>query len=162
MKYRKLRIAWSVAWGVMAALVVLLCVRSYRAADTVVWRHQAGHAVRVQSCLGSIRVAVVSDKPRRVLVQAVLDGLAEVERAEPSRYSVKVIRGRVKKYDIHSDFVDDTVGSALPHWIVALCCAALAVVPWVRHITWRFSLRTLFIVLTVLAVELGLAVYVSR
>src|SRR5262245_43357240 len=29
MRYRKLRIAWSVVWGVVAVLLVVLCVRSY-------------------------------------------------------------------------------------------------------------------------------------
>ena len=33
MKHRKLRIAWSVAWGVAAALLIVLWPRSYYAAD---------------------------------------------------------------------------------------------------------------------------------
>ena len=35
MKYRKLRIAWSVAWGVVAVLLCVLWVRSYWWADDV-------------------------------------------------------------------------------------------------------------------------------
>jgi len=33
MRFRKLRIAWSVAWGVAAVLLVALCVRSYFVAE---------------------------------------------------------------------------------------------------------------------------------
>src|SRR5690242_15343552 len=33
MKYRKLRIAWSVVWGVVAALLIVLWVRSYLKVD---------------------------------------------------------------------------------------------------------------------------------
>jgi hypothetical protein len=29
MKHRKLRIAWSVAWGLLAVLLIALCVASY-------------------------------------------------------------------------------------------------------------------------------------
>ena len=35
MRYRKLRIAWSVAWGVVAALLCVLWVRSYGHLDRV-------------------------------------------------------------------------------------------------------------------------------
>src|SRR5690348_17214413 len=37
MKHRKLRIAWSVAWGVVAVLMVPLWVRSYWIEDIVHW-----------------------------------------------------------------------------------------------------------------------------
>ena len=35
MRYRKLRIAWSVGWGVVAVLLCVLWVRSYRWIDEV-------------------------------------------------------------------------------------------------------------------------------
>jgi hypothetical protein len=35
MKYRNLRIAWSVAWGVVCLLLVVLWVRSYWWADAI-------------------------------------------------------------------------------------------------------------------------------
>jgi hypothetical protein len=35
MKYRKLRIAWSVAWGIVAVLLIALWVRSYWVADVI-------------------------------------------------------------------------------------------------------------------------------
>jgi hypothetical protein len=47
----------------------------------------------------------------------------------------------------------------LPHWFPVLVAPTLAVVPWLR---WRYSLRTLLIATTVVAVVLGLAVYAAR
>ena len=38
MKYRKLRIAWSVTWGVAAVLLIALWVRSYSVHDVVYGR----------------------------------------------------------------------------------------------------------------------------
>ena len=38
MRFRKLRIAWSVAWGVVAVLLVVLWVRSYRVCDVIKWQ----------------------------------------------------------------------------------------------------------------------------
>jgi hypothetical protein len=49
----------------------------------------------------------------------------------------------------------------VPHWFFVISCSALAAVPW---FPWskRFSLRTLLIATTLLAVVLGLAVWASR
>jgi hypothetical protein len=38
MKHRKLRIAWSVAWGIVVVLLIALWVRSYWIADIVYYR----------------------------------------------------------------------------------------------------------------------------
>jgi hypothetical protein len=42
-----------------------------------------------------------------------------------------------------------------PHWLPVLQCATFAAVPWIR----RFSLRTLLIATTLIAVVLGLIVW---
>jgi hypothetical protein len=47
----------------------------------------------------------------------------------------------------------------LPYWCLILISVAFAAVPWIH---WRFSLRTLLIATTLIAVVLGLIVYVSQ
>ena len=49
-------------------------------------------------------------------------------------------------------------GFVVPHWFGVLLFAALAVVPWIR----RFSLRTLLIATTLVAVALGLIIWMSQ
>jgi hypothetical protein len=46
-----------------------------------------------------------------------------------------------------------------PHWLGVVFCVCLSFVPW---LPWRFSLRTLLIATTLLAVVLGLIVAVLR
>src|SRR5262245_7567786 len=53
MKYRKLRIAWSVAWGVIAVLLCVLWVRSYWWMDAA-FRASATNVVHVTSLSGEI------------------------------------------------------------------------------------------------------------
>ena len=50
-------------------------------------------------------------------------------------------------------------GLAIPYWSLLLPMAALAAAPWLR---WRFSLRTLLIATTLVAVGLGLIVWAAR
>jgi len=50
-------------------------------------------------------------------------------------------------------------GFMIPDWLLVLGGAVFAVAPWLR---WRFSLRTLLITTTLIAVLLGFAVYAAR
>jgi hypothetical protein len=50
-------------------------------------------------------------------------------------------------------------GRVVPVWILVLSLAALALLPWLR---WRFSLRTLLIVTTLVAVGLGIMIYAFK
>ena len=45
-----------------------------------------------------------------------------------------------------------------PYWFWLLILTALAIAPWIRQLKWRFSLRTLLIATTLVAVVLGLVV----
>ena len=49
-----------------------------------------------------------------------------------------------------------------PFWLVSVAVATLGVAPWIGCLRWRFSLRTLLIATTLVAVVLGLAVYAAR
>lgn len=44
---------------------------------------------------------------------------------------------------------------AVPHWLLLLLAATISAMPWIK---WRFSLRTLLIATTLVAVGLGIVV----
>ena len=54
------------------------------------------------------------------------------------------------------------IGLTVPCWFPIVLAAAVAAVPWIRQLSWRFSLRTLLIATTLLAVVLGAIVYAVR
>jgi hypothetical protein len=53
------------------------------------------------------------------------------------------------------------IAALIPIWSAGMVAFALAVVPWLR-LSKRFSLRTLLITTTLVAVVLGFAVYAAR
>jgi hypothetical protein len=58
-------------------------------------------------------------------------------------------------------YEDGSVTALLaPHWFAALVFAALAAIPWISR-SWRFSLRTLLIATTLVAVGLGVIVAIN-
>jgi hypothetical protein len=134
MRFRKLRIAWSVGWGIGCLLLIVLWVRSYWCADTIAYKN----------------FGIVSNRAMFYFGQD--DGAATADpymSSDPSDPN-----------DIgwNSEPPGQFFVSA-PHWLLALTCVALAAGPSMR---WRFSLRTLLIATTIVAVVLGAVIWAVR
>jgi hypothetical protein len=146
MRFRKLRIAWSVMWSLLAVLLVVLWVRSY-------W--QAG-------CFGcQSRPSFFIHSQRGQLTY--MSGLPERVRLGFLRDSTFFDATRVSPPPVWG-FGAATSGGIisllfLPYWPVVLLASTLAVLgvlPWLR---WRFSLRTVLIAMTLVALVLGAIVW---
>jgi hypothetical protein len=143
MKYRKLRIAWSVTWGLVAMLLCVWWVRSYWWVDLVgaprteTWSYFGKLDLHIYSSDFTIGFGVSSD--------AANDSVFEPQRHAPA-------------FDFH--LTDDRVIVTVPHWLLILICVAIASSTWLSFN--RFSLRTLLIVTTLVGVGLGLVVYAAR
>jgi hypothetical protein len=149
MKYRKLRIAWSVGWGVVGLLLLALWVRSWTMLDNVTGHLPGLVSMSSTSAYGRIVFGMPSVKlPLRLKYQRfVLDENSFGGRPEgPRKWFV---------------FQSDLAGVALqvPHGMLVLLSCIGATVPW---LPWRFSLRTLFIAMTLVAVGLGALIYAVR
>ena len=144
MKYRKLRIAWSVAWGIAGLLLFALWVRSYWWLDALVVPRSAGRSLGVVSDYGTL---AAGDADSTFMGAAWPVGFS----------SARTATNESGGFAFHSEPREQYVRS--PHWFVVLIAVALTANPW---IPWRFSLRTLLIAMTVAAIGLGLVVYLSR
>jgi hypothetical protein len=150
MKYRKLRIAWSVVWGILCLLLVVLWVRSFDHQDVVLWNPTQNLYVAGGSFEGSalLRVEHRSLKPRPEFA-----GLQLISRA----HDFVDIGNAWTVYT--KNFPNAVVAFVVPHWFAILASASLATAPW---LPWRFGLRTLLIAMTLVAVGLGSVVYGIR
>jgi hypothetical protein len=152
MRYRKLRIARSVAWGVVVVLLCVLWVRSICTVD------------RILRINGSNRYASVSISGQGALYfENTFDPSGGSQR-QPPKLAPQWVYQR-----------DEAQGNAtisfswksgqnwwmlqIPFWFLVGACGALGAVPWLR---FRYSLRTLLFATTLVAVGLGLIMYVSR
>src|SRR5690349_16513123 len=68
MKYRKLRLAWSVAWGVVAVLLCILWVRSYWSLDLAAIHYTNDFTLQVATCHRGL-VFGTQKLPRKVASQ---------------------------------------------------------------------------------------------
>jgi hypothetical protein len=155
MRFRKLRIAWSVGWGLAAVLLIVLWVRSYTRQEDA-----GGKFARIVLSVASVRARVVSQFG---LVPPLEGGLSFNANSE--------LTSNTEVYDADLSEVTNKLGFGFfqfplptvifPHWFAALLTATLAVMPWIRW-TNRFSLRTLLIATTLVAVMLGWIVWAAK
>ena len=140
MRFRKLRIAWSVGCGLLAVLLIVLWMRSH---DYL----ELGWGV-----FASTDIAFVSK-----------DGAITLAAAPRSRISLSQERSRLWGWEVHPShrtfkFDGNAWHTSFPHWLPVLFASGLAGVSWIPR---RYSLRTLLIATTVVAAALGLAGYVA-
>jgi hypothetical protein len=138
MRFRKLRVAWSVAWGVLAVLLCVLWVRSYTWTDIITYK-------RLTSSKGWVYANQGFNCP---------DGMGE-EFSYPSGYWKMRFNG-VRVVPIGPR------GIAIPYLLLVALTLLAAGTPWIRHFKWHFSLRTLLIATTLVAMVLGIIVWMSQ
>jgi len=158
MRFRKLRIVWSVSWGIAAVLLCVLWARSYSWWDelytpTSVERYYSpasdSGVIIVESASGRVTVCCKTSSGEWYWhVSLKLNG--RYWNGEESEYRSKGFAG----------FALYSPGGSyhtlrLPDWFLVLTSLGLAAMPWLRWAR-RFSLRTLLIATTLVAVILGL------
>lgn len=122
MEYGKLRIVWSVFWGLLTVLLLGLWMRSY------CW---TGQEVITLRYFGSKPVGLVWNSQGTGVL------LVKVRQSGPPIVS--------------------EVG--MPYWLSLPLLIAVVVAGW---LPWQFSLRSLLITTTLVAVGLGLIVWASQ
>ena len=146
MKYHKLRIAWTVTWGVVAVLLCVLWVRSYSSYEVCYFPLTTNRMVNVISLSGALGFSsYLPAKQNLPSNAAVLTGhgilnVNSIELDHPQR----MFNAGSSPFGIYFTF---------PYWLAVAICAAISAAPWLR---FRFSLRTLLIATTLVAVVLGL------
>jgi hypothetical protein len=164
MKYRKLRIAWSVGCGALAVLLVALWVRSYSWMDFIVGPDTYRTRVVVGSFEGWIS-ALWGGPPRGVKTWR----LDHQSKSVTHGAQITAIRAGIPTPAPAFGIRPSPFGGTslmLPHWFAALTFVTLAVVtfPWtsLHHIRWRFSLFGFLAAVTIIALLLGLIIAVMN
>jgi hypothetical protein len=133
-RFRKWRIAWSEWWGVVCLLLIVLWVRS-----------KDGKSIEFSTGKTDVYLLPRYNSVILALVPSGTDvnelwGLKTIHPFEVVRF---------RSWKLYQ----------LPHWFLIAISATLATAPW---FPWRFSLRTLLIVMTIVAALLGWAVWATK
>jgi hypothetical protein len=151
MRYRKLRIAWSVGWGIVALLLTALWVRSYWWCDTV--QCPTSSRFCASSVNGVFRVNIFSRGVSAGIGSSWAYNSLLTNQLPPQ------FRDGANWLWRSDRFMTLVV---FPIWAIVLAIAVSAVVPWKIALPRSFSLRTLLIATTLVAVLLGLVGWAVR
>jgi len=156
MRFRRLRIAWSMAWGVIAVALCVLWVRSYQATDLF----------RMPFCISTDGRFVIwlSEDTRVPYSTNATIGLSSETLLRMSRIDANGEPFRVDPFASKSGFCFDSDYHAtilqLPFWFLVLTFSSGAVLPWLP--VKRFSLCTLLIAITLGCIGFGLLGWTVR
>jgi hypothetical protein len=145
MRYRKLRIAWSVFWGLVAVPLIMLWLRSYQWTDHVLGDFGSQYTEFITQ-QGQLSI----DNPRAL--GAVFRFKWEYERLDAGDYG-----GHNPSWLPHHYLSPEIL--TIPLWMTVAIPYGLALLSWVPR---RFSLRTLLIATTLVAVLLGAVIWAVR
>lgn len=157
---RGLRIAVSAVCGILCVLLVILWVRSYRYTDMEYRVGSDGVATNVVSDLGNLHIdrSIMSDgKSVGPPTFWNIDGYVPSKAALAEAGDRPWVRTRFRWEASATGFF-----VMVPHWFLVTCFGFAAAIPWLPQFMWRFSLRTLLIVTTLIAVVLGLGVWAVK
>jgi hypothetical protein len=160
MRYRKLRIAWSVFWGFACVLLIVLWVRSYFSfslweygsrtsyAQVLVMKGEIIVKTKWPTRLSGGQWAAITDQPS--------DWLSRTNNYSTALgFALIPFQGKQLYYD-YCLFV--------PFWFFVAFVVVLTGLPWIPRprLAARFSLGTLLVFTTVVAAVLGVVVYAAR
>jgi hypothetical protein len=152
MRFRKLRIAWSVLWGLACVLLVVLWVRSY-------WNREGfqlangNQFVSVELNAGVLRIRQIKPFGRNVPLHP-YSWPRSIDDGIPRPFAHGTLGFGWSGFD-------NGMEVGVKCWWPVAIILALALTPWLRWSN-RFSLRTLLIATTLVAVVLGLIVWATR
>jgi hypothetical protein len=146
MRFRKLRIAWSVAWSVLAVVFCLAWFVSCLKLTSIEVLVTPTHRYYIHSLAGTLSL----EREYREFIRVEIRTLHTYEDSIylATKAGIKIVRSTSGEVDAVS----------VSYWLLTCIAMFVAAIPW---FSWRFSLRTLLIATTLVAVGLGLAVYAN-
>ena len=163
---RYLRIAFSAFCVIACVLLIALWVRSY---THVVNRRINGHALgdhfksldsqnrlwQATSYRGAIILSMTHQDPAPIILST-----NQASAPSPAGWHTANASPQLMGFGFLKE--GQSLSARLPVWFPLLLCFSLAGVPWIFRFSWRFSLRTLLIATTLVAVALGFVVWAVR
>ena len=147
----------------VAVLLCVLWVRSYSWMDQTGGRTPGDSRVIMISCLGTIRFWFETLSPTDSLPWSVGPSFtaASFYHATHRREEFRIVPSAPPPTNWFPGFYFGRRGFVIPHWFFFACFAGLTTLGFVK---WpqRFSLRTLLIATTLVAVVLGLIAWTLR
>ncbi len=155
MRFRNLRIVWTAFCGIACVLLIVLWVRSYWWVTNIQVPNVLGNDNQVILARGTIHFSSCLDyKPER------MSALIHNYHRSTKDYNDFSGAPEYRQFLLRvQELGRNDLRLVFPYWFAAAVLAAVAALPWLPY---RFTLRTMLIATTLVAVVLGLVVWAVR
>jgi hypothetical protein len=150
---RLIRVSTTVACLSLAAVVMALWLRNFWVADVIWTPLPAASQLTIASADGQIELGISYPSGQRAKLPETTWGWQTYTASQNRAVKVVVPWKTVIRYRR----VWGGAVIVLPHWLVFLVPLLVSVVPWIRW-SRRFTIRTMLVVTTLVAVVLAMAV----
>ena len=150
MRFRKLRIAWSVFLSMACVLLIVLWVRGYWWIDVINWQRTEQKSISLSSYGG--RIQLYEKYFRNYIPSPGEERAVQYYSLQPD-----LAESASWWFGFHQTTVTRT--TEVPIWFILGIAATIALLPWIH---WRFTLRTLLLAISAVAGVLGLVVWAVR
>jgi hypothetical protein len=156
---RALKITWTAFWGIACVLMICLWVRSYWRTDIIRVRWGLFEYDNIAAS-GEIGMAVSDARYWRSRANILVSSSPTMYSWEPDRAHpyVNLLGFHLRHYMLPGGAADTF---EVPLWLAALTTGIAGSLPWLPWSS-RFSLRTLLLAITLVAVGLGTVAWLSR
>ncbi len=154
---RYLRIAFSITCLITCVLLIALWVRSYWWQDTVFWRYYTPNGIHIYTSPGRFWLDTFTDRPH-VFMETYSNG-SVYEHWRPSLDVSSMQLTEPTAWHLYASPIGNP--PLIPLWFPLVLMAVFAALPWIRWSN-RFSLRTLLIATTLVAIILGAIIYAVK
>ena len=155
MRFRKLRIAFSATCGIACVLLIALWVRSYWWEDGLSFGITEKRGFWIFSTQGKVAVQYISFTDQEANISQWF--IASYELGEAFWLSREIVDSTVLGFYL---MTKNGFAVAVPHWFLLLSMGTAVTLVLKR--SWLFSLRTPLIATTLIAVVLGLIVWLAH
>ena len=159
---RKLRIAFSAVCGIACLIMILLWARSYWWWDTIVWGITDEQGFIVRSVKGAAVLEYLDFSGSEIDAVLFKWHVQSTPLPDTNRYPFGGVENTFAGFLIrHSGWRGNPFLLCVPFWFLVPLSAALAVILWGKW-ALRFSLKSLLIATTIVAVLLASVVYAVK
>ena len=153
MRFRKLRIAWSVTCLIACLLLIAMWVRSYWVIEAL------GRGSRTPS--ETTKTTVFSNHGTLEFSRRTVQTTQE-KFPVPDKWTYGTVRPQfATKYKFFWLLTNKEFMIQFPTWLPVILIAPAAAIPWLG-LKWKFTVRTLLLITTLVAVVMGLVVWAAR
>jgi hypothetical protein len=153
-RFRKLRIAFFTTCLIAGALLIVLWVRSIWWVDSVNLPLWGNKLISVGTVSGTVGISYAISDCGLTYATMPADEYTKL-RITSNLSPISPALGHISTAGWGFEMF-------IPDWFLLIAVMAMAAAPWTRRCSRQFSLRTLLIVTTLMAIALGTLVYVGK